>query len=94
MYELWVADVCDNVAPVRERGLKCRIRTECDFMIGRSRKGAWIEIAKAANRQAQVAVAPVRERGLKCIPLDHGFCLDFVAPVRERGLKLRALRLP
>ena len=31
----------------------------------RSREGAWIEIAKAANRQAQVAVAPARERGLK-----------------------------
>ena len=31
----------------------------------RSREGAWIEIAKAANRQAGIAVAPVRERGLK-----------------------------
>ena len=54
------------VAPVRERGLKSdpwkhwTQESAC-----RSRKGAWIEIAKAANRQAQVAVAPVRERGLK-----------------------------
>ena len=34
-------------------------------MNGRSRKGAWIEIAIQANVAKENAVAPVRERGLK-----------------------------
>ena len=33
---------------------------------GRSREGAWIEIATYGYRRACYEVAPVRERGLKC----------------------------
>ena len=33
---------------------------------GRSREGAWIEIAFGGNSAKKQAVAPVRERGLKC----------------------------
>ena len=35
------------VAPVRERGLKCIEGDEENAVLGRSRKGAWIEIAKS-----------------------------------------------
>ena len=33
--------------------------------IGRSRKGAWIEIAKEKASISEAKVAPARERGLK-----------------------------
>ena len=54
------------VAPVRERGLKCRRNTAANRRSGRSREGAWIEIAKKEKLFALRYVAPVRERGLKC----------------------------
>ena len=53
----------------------------------RSREGAWIEIAKAANRQAAIAGRSregawieMRQWAIRCM---H----EAVAPVRERGLK-------
>ena len=54
-----------SVAPVRERGLKCGKSYIARQINGRSREGAWIEIAHIADNTLQVAVAPVRERGLK-----------------------------
>ena len=54
---------------------------------GRSREGAWIEMAAYNNQLSNVAVAPVRERGLKLTcSISIGRPL-LVAPVRERGLK-------
>ena len=41
-------------------------------MLGRSRKGAWIEIRQVTIRNEIRKVAPVRERGLK-----YGTWLDF-----------------
>ena len=54
---------------------------------GRSREGAWIEIAPSMSDNGVGAVAPARERGLK-----YGRCKWYlriyeVAPARERGLK-------
>ena len=35
----------DNVAPVRERGLKSSgLKRDCTYNVSRSREGAWIEI--------------------------------------------------
>ena len=61
-----VAIVRRVVAPVRERGLKCRrIICACLVAVSRSRKGAWIEILAAKSAPKLQTVAPVRERGLK-----------------------------
>ena len=54
-----------QVAPVRERGLKCLLNVKTYLSAGRSREGAWIEIASRSAFRAAAAVAPVRERGLK-----------------------------
>ena len=35
-------------------------------VMGRSRKGAWIEMFTATADKTKSIVAPVRERGLKC----------------------------
>ena len=55
----------DAVAPVRERGLKYVFGGTVRAGAGRSREGAWIEIAKELKRMDLENVAPVRERGLK-----------------------------
>ena len=57
------------------------------FRTGRSREGAWIEIATCGYRRACCEVAPVRERGLKLIVATQRIISRLVAPVRERGLK-------
>ena len=54
-----------SVAPVRERGLKCYHPLAAWQSKGRSREGAWIEIAVTAEEFTGQQVAPVRERGLK-----------------------------
>ena len=62
-------------------------------MLGRSREGAWIEIAIVQNANSITSVAPVRERGLKlCLIMVLALVLP-VAPVRERGLKLTGRRV-
>ena len=59
----------DNVAPARERGLKCRPHPKSDVGLRRrSRKGAWIEIVKIHHSRGVRFVAPARERGLKYCP--------------------------
>ena len=60
--------------------------------MGRSRKGAWIEMRRCLWQENTICVAPVRERGLKCMGKHQKPKMGKVAPVRERGLKL-ALRL-
>ena len=55
--------------------------------LGRSRKGAWIEIKKVLGRILKITVAPVRERGLKYRCKQETSLSLKVAPVRERGLK-------
>ena len=59
--------------------------------MGRSRKGAWIEIVLVYNLRHSKAVAPVRERGLKSKHQHQYRESRHVAPVRERGLKLMFL---
>ena len=76
------------VAPVRERGLKFGgVGNAKDAGLGRSRKGAWIEIGILTNGSPSGGVAPVRERGLKYQVTPSGILWRSVAPVRERGLK-------
>ena len=53
------------VAPVRERGLKSAQAPQSDAYPGRSREGAWIEMAVLIILAWLRFVAPVRERGLK-----------------------------
>ena len=77
-----------SVAPVRERGLKSNdVRKISSLTAGRSRKGAWIEIACIYYTKRGCCVAPVRERGLKCLMDATDRPVIGVAPVRERGLK-------
>ena len=60
------AQVVSNVAPVRERGLKCPMPMYgIPGMMGRSREGAWIEMDFPNMLGKMIIVAPVRERGLK-----------------------------
>ena len=54
-----------QVAPVRERGLKCNHAVPRLKNLSRSREGAWIEIATVVMSAVACSVAPVRERGLK-----------------------------
>ena len=77
-----------NVAPARERGLKCLSLVVLFLtLLRRSRKGAWIEIAagssaKAANRRRSRKGAWIE------IALSANYNLgEGVAPARERGLK-------
>ena len=72
---------------MRERGLKLPQHIVIDGRIGRSREGAWIEIAGFRRPLMPGQVAPVRERGLKSNALPEAFGENEVAPVRERGLK-------
>ena len=53
------------VAPARERGLKYTTSNTLSSCKGRSRKGAWIEIAAAYNGKLGLLVAPARECELK-----------------------------
>ena len=55
--------------------------------LGRSREGAWIEIATCEYHRAYCEVAPARERGLKFLKLLLLLAKIRVAPARERGLK-------
>ena len=59
---------------------------------GRSREGAWIEIALACAASALSAVAPARERGLKYYKDGRNVVVDVVAPARERGLKFKLVQ--
>ena len=55
-----------HVAPVRERGLKYQFPVDIlSLIFGRSREGAWIEMAIVTRAFPGGIVAPVRERGLK-----------------------------
>ena len=54
-----------NVAPARERGLKCHGTYDREGSASRSRKGAWIEIKIRFLCCGEYGVAPARERGLK-----------------------------
>ena len=77
-----------EVAPARERGLKSagqRFPALDDN--GRSREGAWIEIAVALAAFSCSCVAPARERGLKYGNVMTEAATIGVAPARERGLK-------
>ena len=56
-------------------------------LAGRSREGAWIEIAFRLRQDKIINVAPVRERGLKFFTGKMSGKISYVAPVRERGLK-------
>ena len=76
-----------NVAPVRERGLKLQGLLIVKPALRRSRKGAWIEIARTLEGKSANSVAPVRERGLKSRGAGSYQLVTPVAPVRERGLK-------
>ena len=80
--------MANEVAPVRERGLKYKHRNYWHTRRGRSRKGAWIEIEQNGWRVCHQDVAPVRERGLKSDGTQTNAYPMIVAPVRERGLKL------
>ena len=54
---------------------------------GRSREGAWIEIALLGLSDPAQRVAPARERGLKLRIWKGATMAVIVAPARERGLK-------
>ena len=56
----------DDIAPVRERGLKFTLTYDDDHIRCRSREGAWIEMIITRDLILSSVVAPVRERGLKC----------------------------
>ena len=58
-----------------------------ELIVGRSRKGAWIEMHLLLAAQTLGKVAPVRERGLKLGEWVMAQGAIYVAPVRERGLK-------
>lgn len=66
----------DDVAPVRERGLKYIPLSKRMVMVhSRYREGAWIEIMPFMEMVTPKQVAPVRERGLKYgTRLDFRFC--------------------
>ena len=55
----------EDVAPARERGLKCKSFKITPPLEGRSREGAWIEIDLITKMPFSCFVAPARERGLK-----------------------------
>ena len=55
--------------------------------LGRSREGAWIEIAERHTLRPFTTVAPVRERGLKYPYVKLTGRVGVVAPAKERGLK-------
>ena len=74
------------LAPVRERGLKCKPADVVFTLDDRSREGAWIEIRTSDTVNMNMLFAPVRERGLKFLHQLYLF-LKLFAPVRERGLK-------
>ncbi len=82
------AQVVSNVAPVRERGLKCPMPMYgIPGMMGRSREGAWIEMLRQAFMLQRYYG---RSREGAWIEMDFPNMLGkmiIVAPVRERGLK-------
>ena len=69
-----------RVAPARERGLKLMIFILTFTLIGRSRKGAWIEMLSILELVYLARVAPARERGLKLMI----FILTFTLIGRSR----------
>ncbi len=78
-----------DVAPARERGLKLELAIGMIPLLGRSREGAWIEIAVKRILHLYTIVAPARERGLKSLRALTAMHSLRVAPARERGLKFQ-----
>ena len=77
-----------QVAPVRERGLKCcAIGARRDMGSRRSREGAWIEIACVIRTATSTSCRSREGAWIEIVKSDDSDPRLKVAPVRERGLK-------
>ena len=82
-----------EVAPVRERGLKCQfLRVLAGLVCRRSRKGAWIEICDGSLINEYLDCRSRKGAWIEICRLVYIGATDTVAPVRERGLKCSVLR--
>ena len=78
-----------KVAPARERGLKSIIVTAAQALkLGRSRKGAWIEIDTSIFAAVFIGGRSRKGAWIEIIRLTARTGVTAVAPARERGLKL------
>ena len=78
----------DAVAPARERGLKSSdVLISRPASLGRSRKGAWIEIHLCAGVPDAPSGRSRKGAWIEMLLLRQGFGGSTVAPARERGLK-------
>ena len=76
-----------QVAPVRERGLKFSLVGGFSDSQGRSRKGAWIEIAPKSSSTNNSNCRSRKGAWIEIWLTDICTSTCAVAPVRERGLK-------
>ena len=76
-----------TVAPARERGLKCKPPPSLHLMRGRSRKGAWIEIAEVLCGSIAPAGRSRKGAWIEISPEARVDDVLDVAPARERGVK-------